>query len=603
LPIPLKREPPVAQPDPGSVRAQLRRILASREFAPSNRMCRFLRLVVTDTLQGKSDDLKEYRLGLEVFDRQESFDPGADPIVRVEARRLRAKLAKYYDDDGRHDDILIELPKGGYVPLFRRREPQTIEPRESAVNRIAVLPFVDLSGMAGGSCFGDGLTWELIHGLTRIEAFQVVAWNSAAQLRTEGIPDLALIREKLQAQALLTGSIRRFADRLRVMAQMIDTASGLYLWSETYERQSDDAADIQQEISEAIISTLRIRLGKAQSSRTTSASYNREAYELYLKGRGQWNLRTEPGIRGALESFQQAVALDTQFAAAYAGIADAYALLAEHGMQQPAEVIAQARAAATRALEIDPSLGEAHCSLGLLIAIYDWNWTEAEAHFRRALDLNPGYATAHHWLAIDFLPIFGRLEEAMCEIEIALALDPLSPIIGEGKAFLFMMQGQYEQAEAVLRAMMDANPSHHRNYCALGRLFIQRGRYEEAIQMLERALGLAGNLPTFLGAMGQACGLAGHVSQACEILARLESMRSLSYAPATSLALTCIGLGQTDRALTWLEEAANCREPNVVRIGTHPAYDALRGHPRFEQLVSRRLNLRLNTAVSSQSAS
>jgi serine/threonine-protein kinase len=272
-------------------------------------------------------------------------------------------------------------------------------------------------------------------------------------------------------------------------------------------------------------------------------------------------------------------------------------------MQQPAEVIAQARAAATRALEIDPSLGEAHCSLGLMIAIYDWNWREAEAHFRRALDLNPGYATTHHWLAIDFLPIFGRLEEAMREIEIAMALDPLSPIIAEGKAFLLMMQGQYEKSEALFRAMMDANPSHHRNYSALGRLLIQCGRYEEAIQMLERALGIAGSLPTFLGAMGQACGLAGHVSRAREILARLESMRSRNYAPATSLALTCIGLGQREQALTWLEEAANRREPGVVRIGTHPAYDALRGHPRFEHLVSRRLGLTLNTSASSQSVS
>ena len=592
----MRLEPTVAQLDPGSVRAQLRRILASREFALSDRMCRFLRLVVSDTLQGKSDDLKEYRLGLEVFDRQKSFDPGADPIVRVEARRLRAKLAKYYGDEGRHDDILIELPKGGYVPSFRRRDSRTAELRAPATNRIAVLPFVDLSGTAGGSCVADGLTWELIHGLTRIESLQVVAWNSAVQLRTEGIPDITLVREKLHAQALLTGSIRRFADRLRIVAQMIDTTSGVYLWSETYERQLDDAADIQQEMSEAIISTLRIRLGSAQSSRATSASYNREAYELYLRGRGQWNQRTDSGIRGALESFQQAVALDPHFAAAYAGIADAYALLSEHGLQQPAEVMAQARSAAARALEIDPSLGEAHCSLGLLIAIYDWNWSEAEAHLRRALDLNPGYATAHHWLAIDFLPIFGRLEEALCEIEIALALDPLSPIIAEGKAFLFMLQGQYEKAEAHLRGMIDAHPSYYRTYAALGRVFIQSGRYEEAIEMFERAVAMGNNFPMPLGAMGQAYGLNGNLLRAREILGQLEAMRSTSYAPATCLALTCLGLGQTDEALIWLEEGVNRREPNVVLLGVHPAYDDLRGDPRFERLIEHDLGLRAASA-------
>jgi serine/threonine-protein kinase len=550
-------------------------------------MCRFLRLAVTETLEGRSADLKEYRFGLEVFDREASFDPGADPIVRVEARRLRAKLAKYYGSDGRYDDIVVELPKGGYVPSFRRREHPGAEPSASTANRIAVLPFVDLAGTGSGNCLGDGLTWELIHGLTRIESLSVVAWNSAAQLRAEGMPDIAVIREKLQVQAVLTGSIRRSADRLRVVAQMIDTASGVYLWSETYERRVDDAADIQQEISEAIIATLRIRLGSAKSNRRTSAAYNPEAYQLYLKGRGQWNQRTESGIREALESFQQAVARDERFAAAYAGIADAYALLAEYGLQQPAEVLVQAKAAARRALEIDPSLGEAHCSLGLLIALHEWKWTEAEAHFRRALDLNPGYATAHHWLACDFLPIFGRFEEAMREIEIAVALDPLSPIISEGRAFLLILQRRYEEAEVLVRTMIDAKPSFFRAYATLGRVLMQMRRNDEAIEMLEHATARAGDLPTILGALGQAYGRSGKFDDAQRMLSRLETMRRVSYAPATCLALTCLGLGQVEQAVEWLEQGLDHHEFNVVLIGVHPAYDELRGHPGFEKLVAR----------------
>jgi TolB-like protein/Tfp pilus assembly protein PilF len=451
LSIPSKSDAAANQLEAGAVRAQLRRILASREFAASGRMSRFLRLAVAETLEGRSGGLKEYRFGVEVFDRPASFDPAADPIVRVEARRLRAKLAKYYDAEGRHDEIVVELPKGGYVPSFRTRDHPKPESSASAIKRIAVLPFVELGGSAAASCFGDGLTWELIHRLTHLESLAVVAWNSAAQLRAEGMPDLAVIREKLQVQAVLAGSIRRSADRLRVVAQMIDTASGVYLWSETYERRADDAADIQQEISEAIIATLQLRLGSVPSHRRTTAAYQPEAYQLYLNGRGQWNQRTESGIREALASFEQAVALDPQFAAAHAGIADAYALLAEYGLQQPAEVLVQAKEAARRALDIDPSLGEAHCSLGLLLTLHEWKWTEAEAHFRRALDLNPGYATAHHWLACDFLPIFGRFEEAMREIKIAVALDPLSPIISEGQAFLLILQRRYEEAEVLVR--------------------------------------------------------------------------------------------------------------------------------------------------------
>jgi serine/threonine-protein kinase len=550
-------------------------------------MCRFLRLAVTETLKGRSGDLKEYRFGVEVFDRPASFDPGADPIVRVEARRLRAKLAKYYGSDGRYDDIVVELPKGGYVLSFRRREHPSAEPSASAANRIAVLPFVDLTGVTDGTCFGDGLTWELIHGLTRIESLSVVAWNSAAQLRAEGMPDIAVIREKLQVQAVLAGSIRQSADRLRVVAQMIDTASGVYLWSETYERRMDDAADIQQEISEAIIATLRIHLGGAKSNRRTSVAYNPEAYQLYLRGRGQWNQRTESGIREALESFQQAVALDVQFAAAYAGIADAYALLGEYGLQQPAEILVQAKAAARRALEIDPSLGEAHCSLGLLIALHEWKWTEAEDHFRRALDLNPGYATTHHWLACDFLPIFGRFEEAMREIEIAVALDPLSPIISEGQAFLLILQRRYEEAEVLVRAMINAKSSFFRAHATLGRVLMQMRRNDEAIEMLEHATARLGDVPTILGALGQAYGRSGKLEKARRMLTRLETMRSVSYAPATCLALTCLGLGQIDQALMWLEKGVDHHESNVVLIGVHPAYDDLRGDPRFEKLVAR----------------
>jgi tetratricopeptide (TPR) repeat protein len=254
----------------------------------------------------------------------------------------------------------------------------------------------------------------------------------------------------------------------------------------------------------------------------------------YLKGRGQWNQRTESGIREALENFQQAVPRDDRFAAAYAGIADAYALLAEYGLQQPAEVLVRAKAAARRALGIDPSLGEAHCSLGLLIALHDWKRTDAEAHFRQALDLNPGYATAHHWLACDFLPVFGRFEEAMREIEIAVALDPLSPIIREGQAFLLILQRRYEDAEVLVRSRINSKPSFFRAYATLGRVLMQMGRNDEAIEMLEHAITGAGDLPTIVGALGQAYGRSGNFDNAHRILTRLETMRTLSYAPATS---------------------------------------------------------------------
>jgi tetratricopeptide (TPR) repeat protein len=406
-----------------------------------------------------------------------------------------------------------------------------------------------------------------------------------------------LIREKLDVQMLLTGSIRPSAGTLRVVAQMIDTSSGIYLWSEMYERRIEHAADIQQEISNDIVATLRTRFGHGGLGSLNSSSYNAEAYELYLRGRGLWNQRTEPGIRAALDKFRQAVTLDPNFAAAYAGMADAYALLAHHGFEQPSGLIEQAKNAARRALGMDPSLGEAHCSLATLITMCDWNWIDAEFHFRRALALNPGYATTHHWFAVDFLSIFGRFDEAQREIEIAAALDPLSPGISEGRAFLFMLCGQYDQAEELLQNLIATNPRYGKAYAALGRTLIQSGQYEKAIQMLARAAAMLNDVPTVLGAMGQAYGLNRDLSRALELLDRLKAIRKVSYAPATALAITCLGIGDIHQALDWLEEGVERREPNVNLLGVHPAYDRLRGHPRLETLIRQRLGFPVHGAA------
>lgn len=582
----MKLSDPATQPDAPSVQHQLRRILASREFCASQRMSRFLRLAVTETLAGRPDRLKEYVFGLEVFDRDESFNPAADPIVRVEARRLRTKLEKYYQTDGRHDEIVIELPKGGYVPVFHRRAQKEPEPPASSSRKIAVLPFVELAASPDGTSFGDGLTWELIHGLTRIEGLAVLAWHSAEQLR-HGQQDIRSLHEKLQVEAVLVGSVRRSANRLRVMAQLIDAASGVYVWSETYDRGLEDAADIQQEISRAIVAKLKIRLAGADWQHRSVVRYCPDAYQLYLRGRGQWSHRTEQGLRDALLSFQQAVALDAEFALAHAGVADAYTLLAEYGLADASVVMPQARAAALRALDIDPSLGEAHCSLALLFGTHEWKWAEAEAHYRRALDLNPGYAPAHHWFACDFLTILGRLDEAMREIEIAQALDPLSPIIAEGKAFVLVLQRRHDEAIAHLREILRAEPSFYKGHTGIGRALIQLGRYDEAIVNLERGAAIAGDVAKILGALGQAYGLAGQQSRAREILRQLESLQTRRHVPATSFALIHLGLDDRQRALDYLEAGFDRRESNVALLAVHPAYDALRGEPRFEKLVAR----------------
>jgi len=267
-------------------KTQLEKILASEPFAHSGRISRFLRFVVEHTLAGRGGELKEYLIGVEVFDKAASYDPRIDPIVRVEARRLRAKLKRYYETAGRDDGVRIEFPKGGYVPLFQTRAPAP-EGGETGPT-IAVLPFVNRSADPQDEYFSDGLTDELIHALTKVEGLRVVARGSAFQFK--GKPyDVRQVGEQLQVGVVLEGSVRRSGNRLRITAQLVNVADGLYLRSETYEREMKDIFAVQDEIAGAIAQTLRVRMGRRAPRRTGD---NLQAYHLYLKGRHQVNRRT-----------------------------------------------------------------------------------------------------------------------------------------------------------------------------------------------------------------------------------------------------------------------------------------------------------------------
>jgi serine/threonine-protein kinase len=570
-------------PDNRAICLQLERILASREFAGAERMRRFLRLVVTETLAGRPGALKEYVIGVSVFDRPSSFDPGSDPIVRVEARRLRAKLENYYRGEGRGDSILIELPKGRYSPKFEPRNGVSTAERPRP-NVIAVLPFQNLGGSEEGRDFAEGLTWELTHRLTAVPGLSVTAWNSAVQAVSGADPMAAAAR--LKAGAVLTGSVRTAGGRIRIVAQLIDASSGFYLWSEVYDTALQDVLAIQDDIACSIATRLQVGFGGPPVSKASSTAYNAEAYQLYLEGRAQWNRRTAEGLRSSLECFQRATEIDPNFARAWAGVADAYALYGDYAVQRPSEAMPLAKRAALRALEIDSSLAEAHCSLGLILALGEWRWSEAEAHFRRALDLNPGYATAHHWIGVDLLAILGRFEEALDELEIARRLDPLSLIITEGIGFVYMLQGRLDESMEVHQSIIRADPGFYKGHTGLGRVLIQMGRYQEAIDSLRTGADLAGVVPNILGAMGQAYALQGNEREARRTLAELERLNtSLQYVPATCFALIYAGLGECDRAIEWLRRGAEERHLSVPIAAVHPAYDRLREAPAFRELM------------------
>jgi len=553
-------------------------------------MARFLRLAVDRTLEGRAGELKEYLIGVEVFDRKPSYDPRVDPIVRVEARRLRSKLKAYYEGDGRNDPVLFEFGTGGYVPQIKERPESPASPRvnlQPAEGTVAVLPFANLSGSAENDYFSDGLTEELIHALTKVEGMRVVAWNSAARMR--GVEeDIREVRRQLQVANALLGSVRISGSSLRVRAQLIDTETGVYLWSETFDRSMQDVFAIQEEIARAIVRTLRVQL--AGSAETALAGRGRPSvgsYDYYLKGRYHWHRRTPDDLARAEKYFQAAIEADSESALPYAGLADSYVLLVDYGMMASGEGIPKVKAAATRAIELDPNLAEAYPALAMVHSHFDWEWQEAEAMYRKAIALNPGYATAHHWLGIDLLAMLGRFDEATAEIEIALGLDPLSSILYEGRASIWLLQREYEAAIGVCRGILEFDPTFYKAYTSMGRAYAQMGRYSDALSMLEKGRSLGGDIPNILAAMGQVFGLSGDHAAARGVLAQLEARSVERYVPSTAFAIVHLGLGEKEQALDWLEKSCGQRELPLAALKVHPVYDELRGAPRFEALLKR----------------
>jgi serine/threonine-protein kinase len=562
----------------GEVAAQLERIVASQAFSGSERMSRFLRYVVGACLEGRSAELKESVLGVHVFDRRADYDARVDPIVRVEARRLRAKLAQYYESEGREDALQIELPTGGYVPAFRSRAET---PAPQTPRTVAVLPFANLSAEPENQYFSDGLTRELIHELTRIPGLRVMAWNSVAQLR-EKAGRAREVGDLLHADTVLEGSVQRAGRRVRITAQLVETATGLYLWSETYQREWEDVFSLQEEIARTLAMVLKIRLTVRDSRH---APRNAEAYHFYLQGRHAWNQRTEAGLRQSISLLERALEKDPEFALAWAGIADSYSLLCDFGHLPAHHGIPQARRAAERALELDPTLGEAHCSLGFIQCTHDWQWPQGEKNYLRALELNPGYATAHHWYGTDFLALWRRFPEAAAEMALARALDPLDTIIEGSECYLYFLWRRYDEAERRYQALIQRAPDLWRAISGLGRVLGAQGRYAEAVAMMEKARQIAGDVPSLLGALAQLQALSGNRAKARVLLDRLRHTARQHNVPATCFVMVHLGLGERGDALNWLERALANRELPLTGLKAHPAYDELRGEPRFQAVL------------------
>lgn len=452
---------------------------------------------------------------------------------------------------------------------------------------IAVLPFADLSPGRDHEYFSDGITEELINSLAQVEGLRVAARTSAFAFKGRQI-DVRGVGEKLGVATVLEGSVRKAGNRLRITAQLVNVADGYHIWSKTYEREMEDVFAIQEEISRAIVETLKGRLaGAAAAAAIEPVVVDPAAYDLYLKGRHAWYRRTEAGLRSALSYFQQAVAAAPDYARAHAGLADAYAVLGFYDYLSPREAFPKAEAAAERALELDPTLAAPHSTLGYVALYYHWNWPRAEQEFQRSIALDPNYSTAHQWYA-NFLTAMGRFPEAERAMRRAQELDPLSLIANAALGWVLFFAGEYERAVEQCRQTLELDADYALALLWSGWALQELNRLDEAIANHRRAITLTSGSALYVASLARAQAIAGQRAQAEELLRQLLARgQSGGYVPSYEIAKVYEALGQRDRAVEWLERAYRQRSHSMVFLKVDPQLRGLRSDPRFIALVER----------------
>ncbi len=452
------------------------------------------------------------------------------------------------------------------------------------IESLAVLPLENLSGDATQDYFADGMTEELITNLAKIRPLRVISRTSVMRYKgtKKSLPEIA---RELNVEGVIEGSVERSGDRVRITAQLIHASTDTHLWAESYERDLRDVLALQDEVASAIADEVKIKLTPQERARlTTSRPVNPEAFEAYLKGRYYWSKRTGEGEQKGLEYFQQAIALDPDYALAYAGVADSYIVLGAHGHLPAKEAFPKARTAAMRALELDEALAEAHTSLGTIKTFYDWDWPGSEREFKRALDLNPNYATAHHWYS-HYLAAAGKLDEAVTQIKRARELDPFGVTVNIWLANTLYYSHQYDRAIEQYRRTLELYPEWGDLHGSIGDCYAQKRMFAEAIAEWQKALTLAGDaqLAANLEHAYVSSGYTGYLQKRLEVLKASAQTKPVS---PLDFAYTYALLGDKDHVLEWLEKAYEERDPWLYVKG-EPRLDNLRSDPRFKDLVQR----------------
>ncbi|HYM11707.1 MAG TPA: protein kinase [Bryobacterales bacterium] len=458
--------------------------------------------------------------------------------------------------------------------------------RDKGVDSLAVLPFANASRDPNAEYLSDGITEAIINNLSQLPNLGVMSRSSVFRYKGRDLDPQAVGRE-LRVRAVLVGRVVRRGDDLSISTELVDVRNDRQIWGEQYNRKFADILAVQEEISKVISDKLRLRLtGEEKQRLTRRHTENPEAYQLYMQGRYQWNKRTLEGMQQSIDYFQQAIAKDPRYALAHAGLADAYGLLASYNVLPAREVMPRAESAASKALEIDDSLAEAHASLGWAKLTHDWAWPDAEREFKRSLELNPNYAVARHWYG-EYLMLMGRTEEALAQVKQAQQLEPLSPVISLATGSTLYYAGRYDEAIEQCRKTIAMDPNFVEAHVFLARAYEQKREYGGAMAELQKALELSEGNTNELAALGHAYAVAGKTAEAQKILADLQQRSEQTYVQPMWIAGIYIGMGNKDQAFEWLNKAYGDRSAWLIYLKADPIFNPLRSDARFADLVRR----------------
>ena len=506
-------------------------------------------------------------------DRERRYQSARE--VATDLRNLRRDL----DSGALSTSSLTSVPTGSSPAARRSRSRKTID-------SLAILPLVNSSDDPDTEYLSDGITESIINNLSQLPKLRVMARSTVFRYKGKEV-DPKEAGHDLGVRAVLAGRMFQRGDTLIIKVELVDTSDGSHLWGEQYNRKLADIFNIEEEISSVISEKLRLKLDSTQKKKLARRhTENTEAYQLYLKGRYYWNKRTADGIKKGIEYFNQAIDSDPNYALAYAGIADSYNILASYSTIAPKDAFPRSKAAAKTALELDDKLSEAYASLAFAIFGYDWNWTEAERAFKRAIELNPGYSSAHQWYGL-YLAAMDRMSEAFAEVKIAEDLDPLSLPVNTNAGWLLYLSRRYDESIETYNKILELDADFILAHRRLGQVYVEKRMYEEAIREFEKCLAPSREDAESLAWLGHAYAASGDTDRARQIISEMNLLGKSRYVSSYLMAIIRIGLGEADLAFELLEKAWEERYGFLAYLRVSPIFDPLRADERFQKLVAR----------------